>query len=488
MNKQNWLLKLKKDPVKPIFIIIGLAILAYVSFYYLKLTHFPIGDDPAHHISQAMRILDPKTVFRQITHSFYPICNILFAFVKILSFQAWPIAFIITISLFLFFTCLALFYFVFKVTKDARIGIAVAIILSSSRWLFDNIRTGLLAEVLAWGFFILTSYFFVKRNLVWSLILLVLLAFSHPLVFAVTLMIFLCYSMVLLTDLNKEKAVFLIRFWLITAVLLLINYLVLPSKIEVFSILAKTSGLVGARPLKIIFTEEVFLRFMVYIMGTIGVIFSLKHWKKDYIKYFLTLLVVSILMVLSYQWGLKFYVFRFYTYLEIAFAFFSGYGIVNLIDYLPKFKFLPAGRQDSNIPYYLILLFFIIILIIPNIRANTAITNWQKSDIYALAILPEQDRITLDWAKNNLPKDSVFVSPTRWGTWIRPLTGFENHELDYLFETNKIDSVYKKMKKIKADYFFLSQINRKRAIEDPAWDMYFEKIYNNEQSRIYRVK
>lgn len=469
--------KLKKDPIKPIFIIIGLVILVYVCFYYLKLTHFPIGDDPAHHVSQAIATLNSKSFFSQLTHSFYPVANLLFAGIKILSFQAWPMAFIITICLFLLFGCFSLFCFATKVTKDARIGIAAAVILASSRWLFDNIRTGLLAEVLAWGFFILTSYFFVKRKLIGSLILLAVLAFSHPLVFAVTLMIFFCYSLVLLTDLNKEKGLFLAKFWGIILVLAGLVFLILPSKVDMFMNLAKTSVLVGARPLKIIFTEEGFLRFMVYIMGTIGVIFSLKHWKKDYIKYFLTLLVVSILMVLSYQWGLRFYVFRLYTYLEIAFAFFAAYGLVKLIDCLPKFKF-------SQIPYYLVTLFFTIILIIPNVRANTNITNWQKTDYSVEAVMPPSDLATIYWINDNLSKKVHYVSETRWGAWLESMARVPVYENEAVLKWTDSKKIHDRLQRMLVRYIFVGKLQDRPGLNNSE---YFELIYNNENSRVYRV-
>jgi hypothetical protein len=340
-----------------------------------------------------------------------------------------------------------------------------------------------MAEVWAWFIFVLSSYFLVTRKWILQLIFSIVLAFSHPLVFMIFLLIAFCYSLVLITDFEKEKLWFLLKYWGGMIILILIAYYIFPEKIKTIGYLIKQSDLVGARDLKTIITEEGFLRIVTYLFSIIGIIFSLRNWKKDYIKYFLVLFTVSILLTQSYQWGVRFYVFRFYTYFEISVAFFAGYGLVKLVNLIFD-RFKNTKNIILDILKYAMIFGFTFLMILPNIKANTAITNWQLTDYNVQAMIPPADLETIDWVKNNLPKKSRFLSETRWGAWLEPLSNsfvYENEEI--LKKDSKI--VYKKSKELRVDYIFIGQWIDRPSVEQDS--QYFKEIYNNQGSKIFKI-
>ncbi len=477
---------MKKDSWQKIALILGgLVVIFFISFHYASLTDFPIGHDAGHHASNAMKIERLGFFNLKILKSLYPIPLMIFAFFHKISGIDWPQLFLYTICLFLFLTASAWVYFTTKVTDNWKIGIMSGVFLASSRWVSDAMRIGFFAEAWGWFVFIICSYFLVKRKF-WPLIIsLILLFFSHPLVLAVFLVTLLLYTLVILfSSPDKKDKLFLAKIFsvlLLASTVILIFY---PEKIHLFDRISKFVYIEGARSLKEIMIDSDKRRILMYLVGIAGIIKSVQFLKSNGMKYLFVLLFVSVILSQLYLWGVKFMVFRFYPYLEMAVSFFAAIGLYYLVDLV-----LQAFQKKWKIylkPVFLSI--FVLFLIWPNIMVNKSITLWQKTHYNLLATCPFQDREAFRWIQSNTPEKAIFLTPAKWGTWLEPIAG--RRIVEWGSPTRNIKDypvVLNFIKNHKFPYIYFSSIQAENdSIEDNP--KLFEQIYKKEGVRIYKVK
>ncbi len=476
MRKYSW--------QKILAVVVAVAAIFWLSFYYAFLTNFPIGHDAGHHVLNAIRIENSGFLNLEFFKAaLYPIPLILFALFHKISQIAWPQLFLYTICLFLFLTCVMWAYFTTKISENWKIGIISGVLLASSRWISDALRIGFLGEAWGWFIFILASYFLVKRKFWPLLILLVILFFSHPLVLAVFLVVLILYSLVILiSSPEKEDKQFFAKIFSILLIAIAGILILNPEKFQPFNHLSIFRYLEGARSLKIMMMDSDKRRILLYLIGLVGLVKSIRWWGKREIKYLFVLLSVSVILSQLYLWEINFWVFRFYPYFEMTMAFFAAVGLYYLIELSREF-FAKRGIK----PWPVIIL-IVLLLVLPNIKVNKSITLWQKDNPEVLAICPSQDKEAFLWVKNNLPKDAVLVSAVKWGAWLGPLSERKVLEIDYIFSSEKMAKEIENFaRKDIVDYFYFSSIQKKDPIIEENYKL-FELIYNKDGVRIYKVK
>ena len=476
---------MKLSKIGKILIIVGgLGAIFFLAFQYAFLTDFPIGHDAGHHVAVAINVEKGGFFnFSNYKSILYPIPLTLFALFHKITQLAWPQLFLYTICFFLFLTATAWAYFTTRATDKWEIGIIAGIFLVSSRWLSDALRIGFFAEAWGWFVFVLGSYFLVKRKF-WPLTFsMILLFFSHPLVLMVFLLILIIYLVIIMVFEPKKEDKFFI--YQIISLLFLAFASVLafyPEKIHEFLKISQFAYLEGARSLKNIMIDSDKRRILIYLLAIPGIIKGIQLWKRNEIKFLFILLFVSIILSQLYLWGINFWVFRFYPYLEMAFAAFAAIGLYYLVELLPSFI------QKNKIIRLLILGFLVVLLIFPNFDVNKKITLWQKNNYQILAICPPADREAFEWVKNNLSSHSRFIAPTKWGSWLRPLGNVEVIEWDDIFApSNNYGWLLSMIEYYNIDYIYFSSIQ----VENPQVEKnqkIFEPIYQKDGARIYYVR
>lgn len=473
---------MKKYSWQKIFIIlIAVAAIFLLSFYYAFLTDFPIGDDAAVHIASGQG-LEKNFSFQALKNNIYPIPLVLFTlFHKIFS-TSWPHSFVLTICFYSFLASLGVGFLAFGIFKDWRIGIAAAIFFTCSRWVNDMVRIGLLAEI--WGVFVfcLAAYFLVKRNIWGFLIFFSLLFFSHPLSFSVMLLVFILYGILILITGQKKERFFFLK---IISLMILLGTVFYWLKPKMFSqILAFPHLQGGARTLKTIISEMDRRRMLLYLVAFGGAIRAAGIWGKKGIKFLILLLGIGLLLSLNHYFGINFIPFRFYPYFEIAIAILAGFGLFGLIDAVFPSKVVFLSKMGKCF----LASFFIFLLVMPNYLANKSIALWQIKDSSAQAMLPEQDKEAFSWIRENSPPNAKFVAQHKWGAWLKPMAERNLIDSGIIFSPEiKIKQVQQFVKNYGINYIYFSSIQPENLmIEDNP--EFFEQVYKKDKVRIYKVR
>ena len=466
-------------------LVAALSVVFFISFQYAFLVDFPIGHDAGHHVATALKI-EQRGFFnlKILKSSIYPIPLLIFSLFHKISGMAWPKLFINTICLFLFLTAAAWAYFTTRITNNWQIGIISGVFLASSRWLADALRIGFITEAWAWLVFVLAAFCLVKQKFWPLIIVLILLFFSHPLVFSVFILTLIIYSMVIfITKSASPEKLFLAKVFSVLIMVGLGIIIFFPQWLNHLLSLAQAGRLEGARSLLQIALDSDKYRIFLYLVSIFGVFKAASWWPKREIKYLYSLLLVSLGLVQLHLLGINFWEFRFYPYLEMSMAFFAAIGLFNLIKTLVdlvkwKYNYLVSAT---------LLILLTIILILPNLKVNRAIALWQSENYQLLAVCPPQDRQAFDWVKNNTPAKSRFLSPTKWGAWLEPLAERRVYQWDGFFNPAvSEEKVFKVIKKYRTHYLYFSSVQPPNPVIEKD-QKNFGKIYQKDGVRIYRV-
>ncbi|MFA6963142.1 MAG: hypothetical protein WC227_00280 [Patescibacteria group bacterium] len=418
-------------------------LLYYFAFQYARVTAFPIGDDPATHITRI------KTMsFSDICGMFYPIPLIIFKWLSIVFHGVeLPRLFTVTISFYFFLAGLGVALLAKSISKSWIVGFLSALIFVTSRWTNDGIRMGLLGETWGWFAFALLLYFFVKKNIVFTIIFSIILIFSHPLSFIIYVLFFITICVLTFVESeNKESRKFLLILLAIYALAGLLTYFFKNDLIEKFLLFVSGDPKgYGQRPFWLILTSDQPQRILVPFLAIIGLIASLKNWVKHEVKVGFALVIAGLFMSLNYVFGIYFLSFRFYPYFEMGLAVFAAVGIYSLA----KTVILPAVARCTLIA---ILAF---LAIAPSYSANTVLLNWQKNDPGAQAIMTGSDQKAITWVRDNIPEDKTIAAYWRYGIWIKAVGDRYNLVYDnMLFEKPALDDYLAKGNEVKYDYIY----------------------------------
>jgi len=175
-------------------------------------------------------------------------------------------------------------------------------------------------------------------------------------------------------------------------------------------------------------------------------------------------------------------VFRFYPYFEIAIAFFAGLGIYHI------FQMIALNIKNTGLKKlaYCLILLFAVILVMPNIKVNRAITRWQTNDKTVMATMEDSDKDAVLWAKDNLDQKRIALSYVKWGSWIYPLSNIRTLESDSILEIEDPQDLSDKAQAHSILYIFLPSWKKDHLIDKNP--QIFDLVYKNENSRIYKIQ
>jgi|GEM_PF-2254613 len=393
--------------VKIFTCLIAILLLGYLAFQYALITKgFPTGDDPAIHIYN-IRHYSYLELFR----TNYPLPIIIFKLLTALTGLSYPISFVFTISLYLFFSAVVFFFFLRKITASNIISFIGAAGFALGLWMVDGLRMGLLAEAFGWGMLLLTLLFLSEGLLAATLISTLLLIFSHPFSFLVYALIFIMYFFIAVFSHRERKNV----LWLggIYLFAFIISYLIYPALItKFFDFNQLISVGWGERKLWEVLISDDSLRAVGLLFSVAGLIYAIQEWKKPAIKVSFLLLFVGLFMAMNQIFGIRFLVFRFYPYLEMAVLIFMAIGLYWTISILKLKKFYSVS---------LAILLGIIILY-PHFKGNNVITSYQVDNKKADDSMTMGDREAIKWLGDILDPQTRINAPYKRVIWIRALT------------------------------------------------------------------
>lgn len=386
-----------------------LVVLIFLSLQYLFITHgFPTGGDPTIHIM----IVKGQT-FLGLLQSNYPIPESIHKFLYS-HLNIWPpTLFVYLITAFLFFSGLASYFFITKATGSRFFGLLGASAFILGTFVVDGLRMGLLAEVFGWGMLIVALYFLAKGNIIFTLLFTGLLALSHPFSLLIYFLIFLIYFIV--CQFNKDERKTALILGAIYLAVVLIGLWLSPSLIDKFKNFINPERIGwGERGLWEILINNDPKRAIEIIFAAIGVAVSIKDWRRPIIKISYILLFVSLFLSLNQIFGIRFLVFRFFPYLNLAIAIFTALGV----------KYCVESYKLKN--YWRVLAVFVLSAVIlwPQFRGNNLITQYQVETPSANDTLTKADQAALKWVENNLSETVICAADKRF-LWLMAIT--DNH-------------------------------------------------------------
>ncbi len=449
--------------------LLAIIILGVICFQYAGVAHFPTGDDPAVHIRYA-KTLSIREIYSTLP---YPIPLSIFKSIHELTSIEYPRLFTLTISTFLLFSSICIFILTRKISKSGFMAFIAAAIFATGGWVTDGLRMGLLAESFGWGMLALTLYFLASQNIVFTLVFSGLLALSHPFSFSVFIFVAILYVLTTIFSKDKKEHNFSITISLIYLLFAILIWLFDKELILKFVdfINPERAGW-GERKLWEIVTTYDPKRIVIGFMALIGVMSNIKSWGKPAIKVIYILLFVGLFMSMNQIFGIRFLVFRFFPYLEMAIAVFAALGLVAFVERLQIVKY-------KNIA---IILLAILALTPHYINNGKAVQN-QVTDISLNDSMTAGDQIAIKWIDQNVSKDASIVATRKRLLWISALTGNKNTQEDITpFDLAATKKLYDSGNGFAYDYFYYSEVD---TIPDEIKNN-FDLIYNKMGVRLYK--
>jgi hypothetical protein len=427
---------------KVVLAIIGFVVLAFLTFQYARIAHFPTGDDPAVHI----RLIRVST-YRELLNSNYPIPEAIFKLFHYIFPIELPRLFTLTISFFFFFSVLSLLLFSKKVSKSYLIAFAASAIFATGAWVADGLRMGLLPESFGWGVLLLALVALAIQNVPLVILSAGFLAFAHPFSFTIYLLIVIMYLLILFFSKNKNEK----KFALTTAAAFIIIFLLVllldPSLVKKFADFVNFEIIGwGERPLWLILTVSDPRRILVAIFALIGVVSSFKNWSRPGIKISYLLLFVGLFMSMNQIFGIRFLVFRFYPYLEMGLAIFAALGVEYFIEKINLVKFKTYA-----------MLILLVIIIAPHYIGNGITTSAQVNDPTMNDSMTAGDQTAIKWIQENVNHLALIDADHKRAIWINALIDFENVTENLVpFDPIATEALYRRHEKFQYNYIYYS--------------------------------
>lgn len=448
---------------------LGAGFLAFLSFQYARIAHFPTGDDPAVHIFNIR-----YSTYHDLLKSAYPVPLAIFKWLSETFSTGLPRLFTLIISGFLFFSTISYMFLAKKISNSYLIAFVAAAIFATGAWVNDGLRMGLLAESFGWGALILALTALVSQNIPLVIISAGFLAFAHPFSFVIYSLVAVMYLLILFCSKEKKER----NFALITAASFVLIFLAawffdrtLINRFVDF-VNPEAPGW-GERPLWLVLTVSDPRRILVTIFALIGIISSLKNWSNPGIKISYLLLFVGLFMSMNQIFGIQFLVFRFFPYLEMGLAIFAALGLVYFIEKIGLVKYKVAT-----------LIIFMFIVIAPHYIGNKITTLAQVNDAAMNNSMTSGDQEAILWIKNNIPS-SAFVDAThKRAIWIRALTNCTNVAEDSTpFDPIATEQFYKSGATLGYDYIYFSVLEPTVPTEISSS---YKLVYDKNETRIFK--
>jgi hypothetical protein len=419
------------------------VILAFFAFQYARQTNFPVGDDPAIHITTV------KTAsYGEILRSNYPLPVTIFKVADQITQVDLPQLFVWTICTFLLLAAISLYFFVYTMTGNIPLAAAAAIFFVTARWVNDSIRMGVLAETFSWSILFLTLTALAKEKLVPTLILTAILVLSHPFAVLIYGLIAICFLGIALLGPSPKERLFARNLSLAYIGMAIVVGIAKPDLISKFLMFASTDPAGwGDRTLWDIISGDDLKRLFVPMLAVVGLFVGSQFWSRTLVKISFILLTIGLFMSLNYVLGMNFIPFRFYVYLEMGMAVFAALGLFSLIQELS----IPI------IPTALIVLIFSVLVAMPNVGVNDEIGIWQATNPDARAIMTPADRTAIAWIKENIPAGTPITAMRQQGLWLTAIGDQKNIlYLDLPYNGNALRDYYATGATLPAKYIYYS--------------------------------
>jgi len=473
------------------FLLLLLAVLAtgfFLSFQYFFLADFPIGRDVIAHIVRAQQIQKEGFLYA-FKNSFYPFAYFIFIFVhKVFSYFgfSWQRTFIFLECFYLFVTAILSGVLAYKTFADWRVAALSFLLVSSSRWLNESLRIGLMGEMLGWVFLFLALIFLFEKRWLWFLGFSLVLFFSHFLPFAFLSLVFLGFAVFWSLVGAKKEAKRGVLIIFVVLVALALFYFLFPDIFQkIYAAFFEQSTREGERSLINYVIDSEKRRILSYTFSFVGfLILVVRLLKKRFFSVqsekkwlFLIFGLFGFLLCFKHYLGIHFFSYRFYVYFEIFALILAAYGTVETAKMLSK-------RWVS-----LLLLPLAFILIYPNWKATKEITLWQLNTPELGDALPQNDRLAIDEIAAILEPNSKIYGPTSWHTWLS-IYGFScwgdwsGPEYAKIYSLSDFDKFKDYLLKKKYKYIYFSSVSPTASLEKAD---FLKLVYNKYGVRVYEV-
>lgn len=446
--------------------VLAIAILAYLSFQYAIIAHFPTGDDPAVHIRNIQH-----SSFSALWSLRYPLPLVIFKFLSGTIHIGLPRLFTLVISGFFFFSTVAVFVLGRKVSNSMVGGFIAAALFSVGVWTTDGLRMGLLAESFGWGMLALTLYFLADKKLIWTIIFSGLLIISHPLAFFVYLICLFIYLVAGIITAGPERK-FCLTLVGIYAVLGVGMMLARPSLVQHFLQFTNPENPDwGLQKLGDILTTGGTKRLAVAFFAVIGLVSSVGNWSRSEIKVLFALLFAGLFMSLSQIFGISFLVFRFFPYLEMSVVLLAAIGILATVKGLGLRNTTATGILPLCVA--LPMIWF-------NLNGTNTITRYQVTTPSADASMTQGDQEALTWISGALDKGTIIEASSKRGLWISALTEDSTYSNPVVYSQSELNAYWLSGNSM-PHYIYYSPIDpRPASLPYP-----YSKVYERDGVTIY---
>ncbi|MEI8143286.1 MAG: hypothetical protein WCG48_01560 [Candidatus Berkelbacteria bacterium] len=448
-----------------LFYVIAFLTLAFLSSQYALITNgFPTGDDPAIHI-QYIHIYSYREMFKILS---YPMPLSIFKFFHSISHLSAPTLFVLQISTQLFLASVSLFFFIKKMTKSNLYSFVGAAAFALGCWSVDSLRMGLFAESFGWIVLIWTLYFLASGNILLTVLSSAFLAFSHPFSFTIFALIFMLYFVLMIFEKQGRKYILIIGGIYIGAIV--VCYLVDPAILVKFRDFINPERIGwGERPLWEVLINNDPLRTFSLVFALIGVVISTKNWSSRYIKVLYLLLFVALFMSMNQIFGVRFLVFRFFPYLDIALAIFISLGVKHFVETMKLGRFYSIGLT----------ILIGIVALWPHFRGNNIITSYQVNNVAANDSMTIGDREAIDWLQRNSDSSVVVTATHKRQIWIKALTDVGSIENLSVFQKTDVLPTGLNFNEI-----YYAEVDQIPAIVSDNYSL----IYDHDGVKIFKVK
>lgn len=393
-----------------ILLLLSFSVIIYFAFHYLRVTNFPIGDDPAHHIAN-IRV----SSYKDLLLACYPIPLLIFKLASSIFHLDNTYLFVFLICSFFALAGIALVLLTQQITKSWLIAVVSGLVFITSRWANDGLRMGLLAETFGWGILLLTFCFLLKKNIPLTILFSVLLFFSHPFSLIVFIFTLFFYSLTIIFKKdseeeldNRKKIIVLLSIYTLSFILL-----------EVFAKSLVSNFLSFGEPNLTGYSERgiydfffgddkrrLFLLFPIFI----GIASAIKNWHKSSSKFIIIFLLIGFFLSFNHKLGISFLVFRFYPYFEMALAILIAIGFFEMTS-----KVVKKGLVQS-----LFMISLVVPVLVIQFNVNKVLLEWQSIDVQS--ILMPDDRDAIKWIGDKTSPEEAIVAPWKIAIWIPALT------------------------------------------------------------------
>lgn len=454
--------------------ILGFAFIlavAFFAYHYARLTSFPIGDDPAVHIESVQ-----TASYGTLLHSRYPLPLLVFKALYGIGHIEVGQLFVYLICTFLFIATLSFTWLARTITGSWYAAMLAGIFFISARWVNDALRMGLLAEVFGWTILFLTLHAFIRRRLWLTLLMSVVLAFSHPFGAVVFGLVVLLYYLLGLFHEEKEEKHFL--WWLFAGygVMGLAAYLIRPELVRSFVDFISTDPAGwGNRTLWQILAGDDTRRLLIPLLAMVGMGVASARIAESGIRMSYLLVFIGLFFSLNYLFGINFIPFRFYVYLEMGLALFAGVALYELLSGMRLTRELAVAMGVG----------LAILLVLPNYRVNQTIGFWQATNPDAHAVMLPEDRNAFAWIKDNIAPSESIMAPRKQGLWIKALIGHTNTIISELaIDPNLTKDNFSPEVGLGARYLYYSVVHQVPNVVKK----YYEPIYRSGSVSIWELK